>query len=88
MPPFTPSEEMLEKHSDKGSEDWEIYAWCVRDAMAKCGNFEKRETNVLKERLDYFEFLNRRTDVFEAQGKKFYADRLAYQQLEDECVAD
>ena len=43
MPPFTPNEEMLEKHADKGKEDWEIYAWCVRDAMAKAGNFEKRE---------------------------------------------
>ena len=42
MPPFTPNEEMLEKHADKGKEDWEIYAWCVRDAMAKAGNFEKR----------------------------------------------
>ena len=46
--------------------------------MAKCGNFEERENNVLKERLDYYEFIMRRKDVIEAQGKKFYVDRLAY----------
>ena len=88
MPPFSPNEEMLERHADKGREDWEIYAWCVRNAMAKCGNFEERENNVLKERLDYYEFIMRRKDVIEAQGKKFYADRLAYQELDDECVPE
>ena len=41
MPIFTPNEYMLTQHSDKGTEDWEIYAWCVRDAIAKAGNFKK-----------------------------------------------
>ena len=35
MPDFTPTPWMLEKHADKGSEPWEIYAWCVRDAISK-----------------------------------------------------
>ena len=35
MPEFTPNPYMLEKHADKGKEPWEIYAWCVRDAIAK-----------------------------------------------------
>ena len=34
MPPFTPNDLMLKMHADKGNEDWEIYAWCVRDAIA------------------------------------------------------
>ena len=34
MPPFEPTQEMLIKHADKGKTDWEIFAWCVRDAMA------------------------------------------------------
>ena len=38
LPEFTPTHWMLEKHSDKGSADWEIYAECVREAMAKYGN--------------------------------------------------
>ena len=33
MPEFTPNPIMLEKHADKGKEPWEIYAWCVRDAI-------------------------------------------------------
>ena len=52
--------------------------------MAKAGNFEQMENNELKERLDYYEFLMRRLDVMEAGGKTFYADRLAYQVLDDE----
>lgn len=39
MPPFVPNQYMLEKHHDKGEYDWEIYAWCLRDAMAKAGKF-------------------------------------------------
>ena len=39
MPPFVPNQHMLDKHDDKGQYDWEIYAWCLRDAMARTGNF-------------------------------------------------
>lgn len=37
MPEFTPNQKMLDMHADKGSEDWEIFAECVREAMAKAG---------------------------------------------------
>ena len=39
MPEFTPTNKMLSLHADKGAEDWEIYAECVRDVMAKHGGF-------------------------------------------------
>lgn len=35
MPPFVPNQYMLDAHMDKGECDWEIYAWCLRDAIAK-----------------------------------------------------
>ena len=35
MPDFTPNTWMLENHADKGKDPWQIYAWCVRDAMSK-----------------------------------------------------
>jgi len=35
LPSFTPTMKMLELHADKGKEDWEIYAECLRAAMAK-----------------------------------------------------
>ena len=89
MPPFTPNDAMLNMHADKGKEDWEIYAWCVRNAMAKAGDFEERPNHsVLKERLDYYDFLMRRKDVLEVGDKKFYIDRLAYQEFEDEDVIE
>ena len=89
MPPFTPNETMLNMHADKGKEDWEIYAWCVRNAMAKAGNFEEKENTAnIKERLDYYEFIARRLNVLEIQGKTYYADRLAYQVLNDDQVLD
>lgn len=40
MPDFHPNEHLYRKHADKGEENWEIYAWAVRDAMMKCGDFE------------------------------------------------
>merc|ERR1712083_533675 len=60
MPPFTPNDKMLEIHADKGKEDWEIYAWCVRDAIAKAGNFVKRDNQPLKERYEYYDFCSGR----------------------------
>ena len=34
MPAFTPNEYMLDNFSHMGDEDWQIFAWCVRDAIA------------------------------------------------------
>lgn len=47
MPDFTPNPWMLEKYADKGKEPWEIYAWCVRDAMSKQSGIR-----ILDEKLD------------------------------------
>ena len=43
LPPFTPTMKMLEMHADKGKEDWEIYAECVRDAMCKYAGWKKSD---------------------------------------------
>ena len=40
---MTPTPWMLENHADKGKEPWQIYAWCVHDAMAKQGKLQKVE---------------------------------------------
>ncbi len=37
LPTFIPNHYMFETHRDKGKEDWEIYAWAIRDIMAKVG---------------------------------------------------
>jgi len=39
MPDFQPTEYLFEQHADKGQERWEVYAWAVREAMMKAGNF-------------------------------------------------
>ena len=43
LPTFVPTKYLFETHKDKGKEDWEIYAWAVRDVMAKVGGFGKNE---------------------------------------------
>lgn len=50
MPEFTPNTIMLEKHADKGREPWEIYAWCVRDAIAKQSGLPKENNNNFKDK--------------------------------------
>lgn len=41
LPPFMPNDYLYEKHADKGKDKWEIYAWAVRDVMAKFGGIVK-----------------------------------------------
>jgi len=43
MPPFQPNEYLWAAHADKGKEKWEIYAWAVRDVIAKVGGFGKHD---------------------------------------------
>jgi hypothetical protein len=52
MPEFEPNEFMFKKFADKGTQKWEIYAWCVRDAMAKAGNF-RLDDRPIKDKLSY-----------------------------------
>lgn len=71
MPPFVPNQWMLDNHGDKGLYDWEIYAWCVHDAIAKTGRLEKSEiTN--RDRCRYYEMMNKRADSFEYKGQVYY----------------
>lgn len=55
MPDFYPNEYLFENH--KKGENWETYAWAVRDAMLKCGNFETTEAT-LKEKRTYDNYMN------------------------------
>jgi len=72
MPAFVPNQYMLDAHSDKGQYDWEIYAWCLRDAIARAGEFTLFEMDY-KDRNAYLKFMNKKTDVFEYNGKKYTA---------------
>jgi hypothetical protein len=61
MPPFVPNRHMLEAHGDKGDYDWEIYAWCLRDAVAKAGKFDLCDIP-LKDKRDYDKFMLKKSD--------------------------
>ena len=56
MPEFTPNTVMLEKHADKGKEPWEIFAWCVRDAISKYSGIPKDESSI-KDKFSYINFV-------------------------------
>lgn len=72
MPPFIPNQYMLDTHGDKGEADWEIYAWCLRDVMAKAGKFELSNVGH-RERLDYSNFMNKRINELTVNGKTYTA---------------
>lgn len=42
-PPFQPTEYLFTKHNEKGESKAEIYAWAVRDIMAKTQGLELNE---------------------------------------------
>ena len=72
MPPFVPNQYMLDTHHDKGHCDWEIYAWCLRDAIAKQGDFGLCDMR-MSERLAYQDFMNKKTHSIDHKGKTYTA---------------
>ena len=72
MPPFQPNEYLWANHADKGREKWEIYAWAVRDLIAKVGGFGKHDMSY-REKIQYFKYLHGQTNTYvydPAQDKK------------------
>lgn len=63
-----PNDYLFETHKDKGKEKWEIYAWAVRDVMAKFGGFEKA-TQSNSEKIMYKDFMGGKTDELTYNGK-------------------
>lgn len=55
MPPFIPNDYMYEHHKDKGEEKWEIYATCLREAMAEAANMPTSDMP-FKMKLEYEAF--------------------------------
>ena len=74
MPIFVPNDYMLENHTDKGEEDWEIYAWCVRDAISKAGDFKKVEFYNFQDRRNFYHFMNLRLDEIVIGDRSFSYD--------------
>ena len=71
MPPFMPNEKMLELHRDKGTEPWEIYAWCVRDAIAKASGLPKFDNASLRAKKNYESLYTGRQQAIEVDGVKY-----------------
>lgn len=70
MAPFLPNEYLFETHKDKGKEKWEIFAWAVRDAMAKNCDFGKSNADA-KDKLVYKKFICGKTKEIEVNGLVF-----------------
>ena len=82
MPPFVPNQYMLDKHDDKGQFDWEIYAWCLRDAIAKTGGFNTCDQQI-REKLAYEHFMLGETDSVTYQGKTYYAENIKFSAVDE-----
>jgi len=75
MPTFYPTDYMLRnfeakvgggKDSEQGGEaqPWEIYAWCLRDAMASSSGLGISDMPI-KNKLQFENFMNRQSDCIE-----------------------
>ena len=75
LPEFTPTPWMLQHHADKdpeGTDPWKIYAWCVRDLIAKYGNIEPLDERLcLQDRLNYCSLMSGQVDKAEINGQMF-----------------
>ena len=64
MPEITPNQHMLTKYKHYGPEPWRIYSSCVRELISKYSGLPMRPNNLLKEKLDYYQFMNKGIDQF------------------------
>ncbi len=75
MPDFTPTPYMLEKHADKGTEPWQIYAWCCRDAISKYSGMTcLNEKLSLKDKKAFEALMCGYSDTVEVNGQLFKYD--------------
>ena len=80
MPDFRPNDQMLtrgrhlmqEFYGDQkcGYQDWEVYAWCLRDAMSKASGLGTTEF-ALSDKVQYEQFMLGNRDSCRA-GQKTY----------------
>jgi hypothetical protein len=70
LPQFMPNQNLLETYKDKGTDHWEIFAWAVRDVMAKFGDM-KLSTQLNSEKILYKDFMGGKTDTLTYAGKVF-----------------
>lgn len=62
LPDFQPNEYFFKKHAQHGEERWEIYAWALRDIMAREGDFGKCNVS-LKQKLQYEAYMRGHRDA-------------------------
>ena len=70
LPEFTPNDKMLQLHADKGEEDWEIFAECVRDVMSKKSGLPKNDL-MLREKLLYYKMCIGEVKTIQIDGKTY-----------------
>ena len=71
MPDFTPTAKMLDLHADKGTEPWEKFAWCVRDACSKVSGLPVDDTSTFRKKRQYADFMQGKFNEIEIDGKTY-----------------
>ena len=70
LPEFTPNDKMLQLHADKGQEDWEIFAECVRDVICKQSGLPKCDL-MLREKMAYYKMCIGELKTIQIDGKTY-----------------
>jgi len=85
MPEFTPTLKMLELHADKGDEEWEIYAECIREAMSKASGKPMLD-QPMRDKVNYEDFMCGDKPTIKVGGKIFSFDKDENGVIEDAPV--
>lgn len=64
LPDFQPTEYLFKTYADKGPERWKIFAWAVRDAMAKVGGFKSCDMTT-RVQFAYYDYLTETKGCFD-----------------------
>lgn len=81
LPDFQPTEFMFKKYADKGKERWEVYAWCVREAMSRASGLKTTDLpNRVK--IAYWKHLCGNSAIDDFENKTIDEIVEAYNQIE------
>ena len=86
MPVFKPNDYLFTEHKDKGTQKWEIYAWAVREAIAKRSK-QTLDNRPIRDKMAYEKFIEMRSDEIKTQaGEHFKAYPTEIEEVSEDFV--
>ena len=79
---------MLDKHRNKGEEDWQVFGECVRKAMCEASGMKLGTRLSHADKFLYKDYMGSVIDKVDIKGKRFFANGSRVETITEDCKAD